>query len=105
MQEVIDADSRVLAHAISMHRADETPTGETIRIGSFTSVAVNWLPDIIYKYSQENPDVRIELIDGGYNNIEKTFKEPIMKLIQFLYLYYAIFFHYNIYSKIHSYVR
>ncbi len=75
MQEVIDADSRVLAHAASMHRADEAPAGETIRIGSFTSVAVNWLPDIIYKYSQENPDVRIELIDGGYNNIEKTFKE------------------------------
>ena len=75
MQEVIDADTRVLAHAASLRRTEEEPAGQIIRIGSFTSVAVNWLPEIIYKYSKEEPDVRIELIDGGYNNIEKTFKE------------------------------
>lgn len=47
----------------------------TIKIGTFTSVAVNWLPDIIKEYAQYEPDVKFELIDGEYNNIERTFSK------------------------------
>ena len=75
MRDAIDADAKVLSLAHSLKRSESAPEVKTIRIGSFTSVAVNWLPDIICRFSTEEPDVRIELIDGGYNNIEKTFKE------------------------------
>lgn len=45
----------------------------TIRIASFTSVAVNWLPEIIKAFSPEEPDTRIELVEGEYNDIPKSF--------------------------------
>ncbi len=46
-----------------------------IRISSFKSVAVNWLPDIIKEYTAVEPDVSIELADSIYNNLERTFSE------------------------------
>lgn len=75
MQEVLKADASVHALAEELSRTEEDEPGVVIRIGSFTSVAVNWLPDILREFSKEEPDVSIELIDGGYNNIEKTFAE------------------------------
>lgn len=75
MQDTIDADRRVRDLAASLTEKPEEEPVRTVRIGSFTSVAVNWLPDIIREFSKEEPQVRIELIDGGYNNIEKTFLE------------------------------
>ena len=74
MQNVIEADSAVRLAAAGFSKP-EPVSDKVIRIGSFTSVAVNWLPDILREFSKEEPDVRIELIDGGYNNIEKTFAE------------------------------
>lgn len=73
--QVIEADKRVRELAASFSAVLEENSGPVIRIGSFTSVAVNWLPEIMREFSKEEPDVRIELIDGGYNNIEKTFEE------------------------------
>lgn len=75
MQETIDADRRVRELADQLTAKPEEEPVKTVRIGSFTSVAVNWLPEIIREFSKEEPLVRIELIDGGYNNIEKTFLE------------------------------
>lgn len=44
-----------------------------LRIATFKSVAVNWLPEIIREFSSVEPLIRIELVDGGYNNIETAF--------------------------------
>lgn len=70
IKDVYEADER-------MRNAVDTLTfvGATVRIGTFKSVAVNWLPDIIKEYRSVDPDIRIELIDGGYNNMEQTFRE------------------------------
>ena len=78
MKEVLEADDKLLSLAASLTGAEAEDPGKVLKIGSFTSVAVNWLPDIIRSFSLEEPDVKIELIDCGYNNIEKSFAEHPM---------------------------
>ena len=80
MKEVLEADDKLTSLAASLAGSEAEDPGKILKIGSFTSVAVNWLPDIIRSFSLEEPDVRIELIDGGYNNIEKSFSEHPMDL-------------------------
>lgn len=41
-----------------------------IRIGTFTSVSVNWLPGIIKNFQQEYPKIDFELLHGCYTEIE-----------------------------------
>lgn len=41
-----------------------------IRIGTFSSVANHWLPNIIKKFQQDFPNIEFELLLGDYNEIE-----------------------------------
>lgn len=43
----------------------------TLRIGTFTSVAVHWLPGIIKKFQEDYPLVDIHLSNGDYFDIEQ----------------------------------
>lgn len=43
----------------------------TIRIGTFTSVAVHWLPSIIKQFQKDYPQVDIQLLNGDYFDIEQ----------------------------------
>lgn len=49
-----------------------------IKIGTFTSVAVNWLPEIIKEYQNIEPGIRFELMDFGYNKIEEAMENGNM---------------------------
>lgn len=84
MQEIVEADDRLQKAAAAL-----TDEGTTVRIGTFKSVAINWLPDIIKEYRTIEPDIRIELIDGGYNNMEQTFRE---QAIDFAFAPLPLFF-------------
>ncbi|MBP1081632.1 DNA-binding transcriptional LysR family regulator [Bacillus capparidis] len=46
-------------------------TKGTIRIGIFTSVSTNWLPNIVKLMEAKYPDIRIELLEGDYIEIEQ----------------------------------
>lgn len=46
-------------------------TKGTIRIGVFTSVSSNWLPEIMKQMQERYPDIRIELMEGNYFEIEQ----------------------------------
>lgn len=70
IKAVVDSE-RELEQAVNRIRKDDN----VIRISSFKSVAVNWLPDIIKEYTAGEPDVSIELADSIYNNLERTFSE------------------------------
>ena len=63
IREVVAANARLEATVYSLQHKDNA----VIRVGTFTSVAVNWLPNIIREYQQLTPDVRIEMTDCGYN--------------------------------------
>jgi DNA-binding transcriptional LysR family regulator len=41
-----------------------------IRIGTFTSVAVHWLPDMIKTFQDKYPNINFELLHGDYTEIE-----------------------------------
>lgn len=42
----------------------------TVRVGTFTSVAVNWIPGIIKSFSEDYPGVDFRLLSGDYNDVE-----------------------------------
>jgi DNA-binding transcriptional LysR family regulator len=42
----------------------------TIRIGTFSSVATHWLPNIIREYRRAYPDIEYEILLGDYDEIE-----------------------------------
>jgi DNA-binding transcriptional LysR family regulator len=47
----------------------------TIHIGTFTSVAVHWLPSIIKDFQQDYPHIEIRLAEGDYREIEDWIAE------------------------------
>lgn len=46
-----------------------------IRIGTFSSVATHWLPNIIREFQRDYPNVDYELLMGDYEEIEKWVQE------------------------------
>lgn len=43
----------------------------TVRIGSFTSVAVHWLPKVLKEFQRDYPKVEIKLLNGDYHDVEQ----------------------------------
>lgn len=41
-----------------------------IRLGAFTSVATHWLPGMMMRFEQENPQVRFRLFTGDYHDMD-----------------------------------
>lgn len=46
-----------------------------IRIGTFSSVATHWLPNIIKEFQKDYPNIEYELLLGDYTEIEKWLLE------------------------------
>lgn len=44
--------------------------GGTVRIGTFTSVSVHWLPEILKAFNEQYPNIEVKLIEGDYIEIE-----------------------------------
>lgn len=42
----------------------------TVRIGTFSSVSINWLPEILRRFNESHPSIEIKLLDGDYEEIE-----------------------------------
>ena len=41
----------------------------TIRVGSFSSASVNWLPKIIKKFREQHPNIEFQLMNGDYEEV------------------------------------
>ncbi|TQR19419.1 LysR family transcriptional regulator [Psychrobacillus vulpis] len=50
----------------------------TIHIGTFTSVSVNWLPDILKDFQQDYPSIEIKLFEGDYRQIEDWISDGVI---------------------------
>ena len=46
-----------------------------IRIGTFSSVATHWLPNIIKEFQKDYPNIEYELLLGDYTEIEEWILE------------------------------
>ena len=47
----------------------------TVRIGTFSSVAINWLPNIFSKFQKGYPGIDYEMLLGDYDEVEKWIDE------------------------------
>jgi len=57
-----------------VHQLKGIQTG-TVRIGTFASVAINWLPDIFAEFQRYYPGIDYEMLLGDYDEIEKWIEE------------------------------
>lgn len=47
----------------------------TVRIGTFSSVAIHWLPNIVAAFQKDYPDIEYELLLGDYDEVERWLEE------------------------------
>ena len=52
----------------------------TIRIGTFTSVAVHWLPGMIKAFRQDYPGVELRIMSGDYHDVEQWLSQGAVDL-------------------------
>ncbi|MCM3745791.1 LysR family transcriptional regulator [Paenibacillus pasadenensis] len=52
----------------------------TVRLGTFTSVSVHWLPAMIKAFDRDFPGIEIKLIEGDYSDIEEGISDGSMDL-------------------------
>lgn len=46
-----------------------------VRIGTFSSVAINWLPDVFAKFQEDYPGIDYEMLLGDYDEVERWIDE------------------------------
>ena len=46
-----------------------------VRIGTFSSVAINWLPDVFAELQRDYPGIEYEMLLGDYNEVEHWIDE------------------------------
>ena len=46
-----------------------------VRVGTFSSVAIHWLPNIIAAFQKDHPGIEYELLLGDYNEVEHWLEE------------------------------
>lgn len=57
------------------HREMQGLQGGIVRIGTFTSVSRNWLPEMMQQFKEKYPDVQFVLQQGEYTNIGQWIKD------------------------------
>ena len=51
-----------------------------LRIGSFTSISVHWLPQIIHVFQQRYPHMEIELVEGGDQALAASIEDGLIDI-------------------------
>lgn len=73
---LVAAEDRLLNQINSIKHIE---TG-TIRIGSFTSASSRLLPDILSAFDHSFPDIKIEIVEDGYDALKKALEEGIVDI-------------------------
>ncbi len=63
------------AKVLEKIRVLSAPEQKTIRVGTFTSVAVHWLPALMKGFEAKNHGIKFEITDGGYKDIADAVKK------------------------------
>ena len=71
VQAVYDEQGRLQARIDSMSGLESG----LIRIGTVTSVATHWLPNIIKQFRKDYPNIDYEITTSGYNEVERMVAE------------------------------
>ena len=76
VRTILSAEMQLQETVSSIHGLS---TG-TIRIGTFTSVAVHWLPSILKAFQAAHPHIRFKLLNGDYHDVEQWLEEGAVDL-------------------------
>ncbi len=57
----------------------------SITIGSYYSIAVNWLPEVIRQFQKDFPNVKINLLEGVHQKLDNLMAEQRVDLCLFSY--------------------
>lgn len=52
----------------------------TLRIGSFTSIAIHWLPKIIKRFQEDYPNISVDITEGGSEALEDALEDGAVEL-------------------------
>lgn len=74
------AGQETLSQIIASIRGLETGR---ITIGSFSSVAIHWLPGILQQYERIHPNIQIHIMEGGVDEIEQKLLDAQLDLCFF----------------------
>lgn len=67
VEQVVRADEALLSAVEEVRRSG----GDTIRIATFKSVAVSWLPAMMKAFQAEHPEAEFRLFDGVYAEVDE----------------------------------
>lgn len=67
IEQVVRADEALQAAVEEVRRSG----GDTIRIATFKSVAVSWLPAMMKAFQAEHPEAEFRLFDGAYAEVDE----------------------------------
>ncbi|MDF2838825.1 MAG: LysR substrate binding domain protein [Evtepia sp.] len=73
---ILNSNEQLTQIIASIHGLD---TG-VVRIGSFSSVAVHWLPGMIQSFQQIYPRIEFKLLNGDYHDVEHWLTEGAVDL-------------------------
>lgn len=52
----------------------------TVRVGCFSSVCTNWMPDIMHSFLSKYPDISIEVYQGTYDEVADWIKTGVVDI-------------------------
>ena len=67
MEAILEKNRALEALITDIRRAD---TG-TVRLGTFSSVAVHWLPGMLQQFQAQHPKVQVQMLSGDYHDIDQ----------------------------------
>ena len=71
LTEICRQYAQMLQEAESINGVEEG----TVRIGTFSSVAVHWLPGILKSFEKDYPKIEIRLLNGDYHDVEQWLRK------------------------------
>lgn len=74
IREIINWNEQLKQKVTHIHGLE---TG-TVTIGTFTSVSVHWLPDMIKQFRSQYPYIEFKLMEGGYLEIEQWMEAGVI---------------------------
>ena len=70
MEQILEGEARLQALAESIREG----RNGNVRIGTFSSVAVRWLPGMIQSFQQKYPGIQLQMLSGDYSDIDQWLK-------------------------------
>ncbi len=65
VRELLNTEDKLLEEAARINGLDQG----RLRIGAFSSVCINWLPDMINTFKKNHPEIEVSVWQGNFNEV------------------------------------